>query len=242
MNDLLSDVLGAHGGLERWTRVASLTVEGSLGGPFWAAKGWPEVFRDQRVTLDPHRVDITFEPYPRAGRRAHFHSGPERLEIRERTGELVEGRDRPRESFPPTDPSPRWDAIQTAYFTSCAMWSYVTAPFVLTYPGVTTEEIEPWTGDGPTWRRLAVHFPPDLPNHNPDQVFYFGEDFLLRRLDYHPEVTDSPIAHEVDAYREFGGLMFPTRRRVHVRDADGRADRSGTPITIDIDAVRVETA
>ncbi len=197
------------------------------------------MFTDQRVSIDARRVDITFEPYPQAGHRARLRSGPERLEIREQTGELVQGRDRPRESFPPTNPSPRWDAIQTAYFTSCAMWNYLTAPFVLTYPGVSVEEIEPWTGDGPTWRRLAVHFPPDLPNHNPDQVFYFGEDFLLRRLDYRPEVTDSPIAHYVRDYREFAGLRFPTRRSVHLRGANGQADTSWAPITISIDDISI---
>ena len=97
-------------------------------------------------------------------------------------------------------------------------------------------------GRRPTWRRLAVHFPPELPNHNPDQVFYFGDDFLLRRLDYHPEVTDSPIAHYTYDYQDFGGLRFPTRRSVHVRGADGQADTSWAPITIDIDTITIDEA
>jgi hypothetical protein len=39
-------------------------------------------------------------------------------------------------------------------------------------------------------------FPPHLPNHNPDQTFYYDDNLLLRRMDYSPDVTgSSPIAH-----------------------------------------------
>jgi len=45
------------------------------------------------------------------------------------------------------------------------------------------------------WRRLAVRFPKSNANHNPDQVFYYDTDFMLRRMDYAPEVTaNSPVA------------------------------------------------
>ncbi len=43
MNDLLAAVLDAHGGVENWSNVAMLTAKMSLGGPFWVARGWPEV-------------------------------------------------------------------------------------------------------------------------------------------------------------------------------------------------------
>jgi hypothetical protein len=79
-----------------------------------------------------------------------------------------------------------WDAVQVAYFTSVATWHYLTAPFVFTYAGVTAKEIEPWDEHGATWRRLAVTFPPGIANHTPDQVFYYDEHFMLRRLDYSP--------------------------------------------------------
>jgi hypothetical protein len=239
MSDLLDGVLAAHGGLNRWERVSSLVVTGSLGGPFWAAKGWPDVYRDQRVTVDARAFDITFEPYPGPGQLSHLRADPERLEIRDASGEVVQARDRPRESFPSTERSAPWDAIQTAYFTSCAMWNYLMAPFLFTFPGVVSEEIAPWDEDGTTWRRLAVTFPAELPNHNPDQVFYFDDDLLLRRLDYRPEVTDAPIAHYTDGHRTFDGLVVPTRRRVYVRDAAGHRIQDVMPITIDIEEVAV---
>jgi len=46
------------------------------------------------------------------------------------------------------------------------MWNYLTEPFVFTYPGVETREIEPWREDGETWRRLTVTFPETIANHN----------------------------------------------------------------------------
>jgi hypothetical protein len=62
-DELLADVLDAHGGLENWNDVTEITAELSLGGPFWGARGWPDVYADQTVTLDLHREHITFAPF-----------------------------------------------------------------------------------------------------------------------------------------------------------------------------------
>lgn len=112
---------------------------------------------------------------------------------------------------------------------------YLTEPFVFTYPGVEAREVEPWDEDGETWRRLAVTFPPTIANHNPDQVFYYDESFMQRRMDYSPDVTaNPPIAHYTHDPKTFDGFVFPTRRRV--RAWPGRrgrlrrsCSRSGTP-------------
>lgn len=150
----------------------------------------------------------------------------------------------PRTSFPPYTNQVAWDAIQVAYFTSCATWNYLTAPFVFSYPGVEAHEIEPWDEDGESWRRLAVTFPPGIANHNPDQVFYYDDQFLQRRMDYRPEVTGSPIAHYTydpkTFDKTFDGFVFYTRRRVQLHDHNGITNHAITPITIDIDAVSVE--
>jgi hypothetical protein len=50
---------------------------------------------------------------------------------------------------------------------------------------------------------------------------------MQRRMDYSPDVTGRPpIAHYTHEPRTFDGFVFPTRRRVHLHDADGRADQS----------------
>jgi hypothetical protein len=237
---LLAGVLEAHGGLENWRTATKLTARLSLGGPFWEARGWPDVYADQTVTLDPHREHITFAPFTAADRMSVLDVDPERVAIRTTAGDLIEERPAPRESFPlPFDDfTTPWDAIQVAYFTSAATWNYLTAPFIFTYPGVEAREIEPWQEDGETWRRLAVTFPATIANHNAEQVFYYDEQFMQRRMDYSPYVTGSPpIAHYTHDPKTFDGFVFPTRRRVHLHDGDGVADQGFAPITIDIDHV-----
>ena len=78
---LLADVLDAHGGLENWNAVTGLTAKLSLGGPFWGARGWPDVYRDQTVTLDAHREHITFTPFTAPDRTSVLDVDPERVAI-----------------------------------------------------------------------------------------------------------------------------------------------------------------
>lgn len=91
-----------------------------------------------------------------------------------------------------------------------------------------------------SWRRLAVRFPETNANHNPDQVFYYDHNFMLRRMDYSPDITaNSLVAHYTHDPKTFDGFVIPTRRRVHTRDADGNADQSLAVITVDVPGVSV---
>lgn len=235
-DDLLTRVLEAHGGLENWSKVRRLNAELSLGGPFWEWKGWPDVYANQTVRLDPRREHITFEPFTSPGRVSTLDVDVEReqVEIRDADGQLVDVRYNPRGSFPHYENDTPWDAVQVAYFTSAATWNYLTTPFVFALPGVQTKEIEPWTEGGQTWRRLAVTFPASIANHNPDQVFYYDENLHQRRMDYQPDVTGSPIAHYTHNPKEFDGFLFYTMRLVHLRDEDNVANQDFAPITLDI--------
>ena len=242
MDMLLTDVLDAHGGLDSWDRVTELTAQLSLGGPFWAARGWPDIYAGQTVTLAAHHEHITFTPFTAPGRTSVLDVDPERVAIRTADGTLIEERYRPRASSPlPFDQlATKWDAIQVAYFASAAVWNYLTAPFVFTYPGVEAHEIEPWQESGETWRRLAVTFPETIANHNAKQIFYYDDQLMQRRMDYSPYVTGSPlIAHYSSDPKTFDGFVFPTRRRVYLHDARGVADQSFAPITLDVDDIGV---
>jgi hypothetical protein len=242
MDQLLTAVLEAHGGMHRWNSAARIVAKMSLGGVFWDARGWPGVYASQTVTMDPHREHITFAPFSGPDRVSVLDVAPERVRIETRSGELVEERLNPRDSFPAgfVDASTPWDAIQVAYFTSAAVWNYLTAPFVFTQPGVEAWEITPWVEGAQTWRRLAVKFPRSIANHNADQLFYFDDSFMQRRMDYSPEVTGKPpVAHYSYEHKTFGGLVFPTRRLVHLHDVNGVANKDFAPITIDIDSVSV---
>jgi hypothetical protein len=244
MDNLLVAVLEAHGGSDAWARAKRLTARMSLGGPFWAARGWPEIYADQTVVLDPHNERITFSPFSASGLSSVLSVGPESVRIVDAQGGIVEQRALPRESFPlPFDPANTpWDLLQVAYFTSAAVWNYLTAPFVFTAPGVEAHEMSPWSeGDGVIWRRLAVKFPKTIANHNAEQVFYFDDAFLQQRVDYSPDVTGSPpVAHYCHDHQTFDGLVFPTRRLVYLHDANRVADQSFAPITINVTSVVID--
>lgn len=87
------------------------------------------------------------------------------------------------------------------------------------------------------WHTLHVEFPSSIATHTAKQTFYFGEDGLLRRLDYNVDVNVGvAVAHYVSGYRTFEGIQIPTRRRVHRRDADNSASENWS-IGIDINNV-----
>ncbi len=240
---LLTAVLDAHGGVENWSKITKITAEMSLGGPFWAARGWPDVYAQTVVTINPQCEHITFAPFPMPGHMSVLETGPERVTITTLDGRIVEERLNPRESFPSSfEPATtEWDAIQVAYFTSAAVWNYLSAPFVFARPDVSTREIDPWIEEGQTWRRLAVKFPKSIANHNADQIFYYDDAFLLRRMDYSPHVTGNPpVAHYTYDHACFDGFVFPTKRRVLLHDAEGIADQAFVPITIEVTSVQIE--
>jgi hypothetical protein len=240
MNDLLDLVLDAHGGLNRWSGVSTLTATLAADGPFWKLRGFPHAFGDETLTIDVRRQHAVFTPWTAAGRTLTFDTEPERVTLHDSGGQLVDSLADPRSSYAGYDLFSRWNALQVGYFLSYAMWNYLTTPFLLTYPGVQTREIGPWQEDGQSWRRLHVTFPAAIATHNPEQVFYFGDDGLLRRLDYTVEVNaNAQIAHYTEGYKTFDGLAFPTQRRVYRRNPDGTPDRSLTAITLDISDITI---
>ena len=117
-----------------------------------AARGWPDVYANQTVTLDARRERISFAPFTAPDWVAILDMEPEHVTIQTIDGRVVEERTDPRASFPLPfdDTGTAWDAVQVAYFTSAAVWNYFTAPFVFTYPGVEAREIEPWQEGGET--------------------------------------------------------------------------------------------
>jgi len=71
----------------------------------------------------------------------------------------VEVREDPEKAFEGQAFETPWDKFHVAYFASEALWTYLTLPFLYTYPGFECEEIEPWHEGGEEWRRLKVAFP-----------------------------------------------------------------------------------
>ena len=235
---VVDDTVKAHGGLDRWLAVTSLSAPVSIGGSLWADKGYDGVLADAAVFVDPHHQHVEFNGFGPRRLRTWFESGLVTLRSEDGT-EIVRRRD-PRASFPPDAAAP-WDDIQVAYFASYAIWNYLTPPFLLTDPGVEVTEVEPWPAADPSWRRVRADFEKTpIETHNRVQYYNFDSKNLLVRHDYDADVLGGPPAsNQAAAYREFGGLLFPTRRRVTARDSDGTAGAGPILVSIDFGDIAV---
>jgi hypothetical protein len=108
-------------------------------------------------------------------------------------------------------------------------------------PGFEVKEIEPHQENGESWRCLWVKFPTNIPTHNGfqaggEQTFFFNEKGLLQRLDY---VAVGPAAHYCFDHATFGGLVFPTLRRVVSRPTSGPRVNGPTSVLLQITDVVV---
>ena len=113
---------------------------------------------------------------------------PDRVRIESLKGDWTEERQAPRTSYADHTQQTQWDRLHALYFCSYALWSYLTIPFLYTYPGFHTEVLPEWEESGEVWQRLKVTFPDSIASHSREQVSYFGEDGLLRRHDYTVDV------------------------------------------------------
>jgi hypothetical protein len=241
MDSLLSQVIEAHGGLDRWSEVNRIAARLTIGGPFWAAKGQPGALGAKTVDADAHQERIALNPFGAADWDLEFIVDPEHVIISDASETVVEERLDPHASFAGLDATSAWDTLQTGYFIGYSLWNCLTAPFLLSYPDVEVREIDPWEESNETWRRLQVRFPSAIATHNPDQVFYFDQSGMQRRIDYALEVNGgSPIAHYSDEAKTFNGLVAPTRHRVTRRLRNGKGDPATTYITVDIHHIQYD--
>jgi hypothetical protein len=241
MDALLSEVLKAHGGLKGWSRLTRITAQLSIDRPIWVAKGWPGALAQEMVEIDLARERSVFTPFTRPGYRSVFETDPERVTIETTSGQLVDQRLQARSAFRGHVRATPWDRLRLGYFIGYAIWNYLMTPFLFTWPGVDAHEIEPWREAGQTWRRLHVSFPPAIATHNPEQVFYFARDGLQRRMDYVTEILGATlVAHYTSQHQDFGGFIFPARRRVFHRNPEGTSNLNLPCITIDVKSVTVE--
>lgn len=175
---LVDDVIEAHGGLDRWRQTAAVRLRVSSGGLAFATKGQRSALHDLTATVSTRGQAVTLETPTWSYR------------------------------FDSQIPKPRglrWSIEDVAAFAACALWTYVSLPFVL--PELDVEE---------RGNQLVVHFPPELRTHSPTQVLHIDDDGLIRRHDY--TALDfgrlARASQAVDEYRQFGRFAVATRRRV----------------------------
>jgi len=237
MSDLATFAMDAHGGLDRWRRLETVSARLLQDGVLWKLKGQDGVLRDVHVTVDLRKEWASHRPFGQPDRHTSFQ--PDRVAIETSNGDVVEERFNPRESFQGHVLDTPWDNLQLAYFAGYAMWTYLNTPFLFALPGIETEEIQRWQESGETWRRLKATFPPDIATHSAEQTFYFDQHGLLKRHDYDVDISGgTPAAHYVSELREFSGILVPTKHTIFGRQPDGSS--VPTPLVVSIDVREVE--
>ncbi|MEY4575766.1 MAG: hypothetical protein RL701_469 [Pseudomonadota bacterium] len=234
MSSLLAQVIEAHGGMDRWQALRSIDARVTLSGGLYTQKGFPEGLTDVNVRIDPHQPDVSISPYGRFDRRGFF--TPERVWVEDRAGKLTEERSQPQPHFEHVRES-TWDQLDRLYFTSYALWNYLTTPFLFGERSFESEEVEPHHENGQTWRRLRVRFPAHIPTHSQAQTLYFNDKGLLQRLDY---TAAAPVSHYCYDHVNFNGIVFPTLRRVVRQAANGEGLAGPTAVLIQISDIRLK--
>lgn len=187
MNELLSRIIDAHGGMDRWNGFGKVEATIVTGGGFPSLKGQMQDALPRRMTVWLHEVRSSVMPYGAPDQRTMCTL--DRVAIEKLDGTVVAERHDPRDSFAGHQMSTPWDGLHRAYFNGEALWTYLTTPFLLALDGVRVEETAPWQEGPETWRVLRAHFPGTIETHSQVQDFFFGEDLMLRRHDYHVNIA-----------------------------------------------------
>jgi hypothetical protein len=235
---ILDNVIAAHGGAGFWNGLSGLEAELSVDGFLFTTKR-RRPLRRMRVWASTTEPRFVFHDYPRPGLRGEL-IGDDEVRIVDAAGTVIARRERPREAFRGLRRLFFWDDLDFLYFGGYATWNYLTAPFLFLRPGFSFERLPPLPGAEGEITRLRVAFPPDIPTHCRSQIFHFNELGHLLRLDYTAEVVGgwAHAAHLCEHYRDFDGLIAPTRRRV--RPLFSRAEPLPFPtlVAIDLHALR----
>lgn len=238
MNSLAQTIIDVHGGLDAFKKFSSLTAHLKQGGALWGLKGHAGKLDQTNVTVGLGKEWAFHHPFGADGRVTNFH--PERVEIKNADGHVIEALDDPRASFAGHTLETPWTEPQLAYFAGIAMWTYLNMPFLLAAPGVLSEQLDDWHENGHTWRRLKVTFPNDIATHSTVQTLYVDSNGLLTRHDYDVEIAgNTPGAHYISNYTTVSGLMFPTERRIFPRNADGTSLSEPLVVSIDLSDIRL---
>ncbi len=213
MLPLAERVVEAYGGADRWKAATSIQATVNARGFAFFAKLRGGV-RDLHVEASLEGPHVVSWSRGRPDLRRTFDGRS--VEITDGVGNITAQRHEPRNGFPYGRRLFYWDRLDEVYFSSYALWNYLTLPALLM-----RDDIE-WSD--PSETSLEAQFPPDLPTHSPVQRFHFDrETALLRQHDYTAEVFGgwAKAANVVLEHSTWEAVPYPSHRRVTPRKADG---------------------
>lgn len=205
MDPVVERAVDAYGGAERWAAAASAEVRFDASGLLFHLKR-RAAQRDATVrvaTGEQQLVEVELGPD-----RVGVLDGLD-VEVRDRSGEVLERRARARDAFGDLRQWLGWDDLEFTYFAGAAWWTYVLGPIAWLRDDVTVEVVDERTVD--------AAYGPAISTHCQTQRFHLDDDGRIVRHDYTAEVV-SRVAranHLCTEHRDFDGVAVPTRRRVH---------------------------
>jgi hypothetical protein len=218
-----------HHGVDAWRAAEAVTAHVRVRGLAFRMPGRSPL--DMTGTVSTSEPRTVVDGFRGPGRRGTFTA--DRVWIEE-GGATVAERENPRARFEGLRSQLVWDELDVLYFCGYALWGYLNQPFMLSRPEIDVRELEPRGG----LRRVEATFPDGMPVHCERQVFAFEESGRLAHLEYTADVF-GPWARCVHACfddEDFGGLRYPTRRRVTPR-ALGHALPGPTIVAIEMDRI-----
>jgi len=235
---ILDEICEAHGGMDYWNTLEAVEADISAAGFLFTAKRRP-VLDHVRMRASTREPRFTFYDLPGPGQTAEL-IGNSEVRIVDANGRVIARRENPRTAFRGIRHLFSWDDLDFIYFAGYATWNYLAAPFLLMRKGFIINELAPLSGKLAGLTRLHVTFPDDIPTHSREQIYYFDDQRLLRRLDYTAEVVGgwAHAAHLCEDYRQFGRLKVPTRRRVYPLPFGHEPLPAPTLVAIDVHDVR----
>jgi hypothetical protein len=226
---LLDDAIDASGGLARWNRLSRFTLHLSFGGMLFARAGHAGHFKDVIAEGSTRTQSVRFTGITGGQGCASFQ--PDTVTIESLDGQILRTWRNPYLGFTDHATHPLADELHLVFFCGFAIWNYLTTPFLLARPDVVVEELPPWYENAAIWHRLRARFPSNIVTHASEQVFYFDERALQRRVDH--DLLGTRVADYSWAHQTFCDIVVPTLRRSQVLQPDGTV--IAKPALIDVE-------
>lgn len=209
---LVSQVLRAHGGLDRWDRISAFSAHVSLGGTLFPLDGAAREYVVEGETGQP-RLNL----FCSSDATRHGVYRPDRVELRDSSNALLDALDRPIASLAGRPADRMFTELESVFLIGNLLWSAIMGPFVLAAPRVSALE-----SVSKGIRHLDVTLPPDLDPLCPHRRLRIREDGTLYRSDQDmPPLHPFPVAETLSAHLVFDGILVATLRRVRALGLDG---------------------
>lgn len=228
---LLTDIIEAHGGMNRWNQFGKIEAQIVSGGKLFEMKSVPQDPTPRQMTVWLHEERSSVYPFGAADQRSNFTA--DKVAIEKLDGKLVVERNG-KSVIEEHLKSPQWDPLDRAFFNGYALWIYLTTPFFMTLPGMELREIEPLREGNETWKGISVTFPSHIATHSAVQQFYFGEDNLIRRHDYHVDSGGFFAGQYISELKKVQGIVVASKRRALKKDQDGNPMPEEIMVKIDL--------